>query len=78
MIRKPTVLSQVKLYSGLEGAIVKRGKIGARAKISLTDFRNIYQDIRGTGLLLGHRAEGNSWGTEIKKVAFIYRKHNAE
>jgi hypothetical protein len=23
MIRKPTVLSQVKLYSGLEGAIVK-------------------------------------------------------
>ena len=48
MIRKPTVLSQVKLYSGLEGAIVKRGKIGARAKISLTDFRNIYQDIRGT------------------------------
>lgn len=48
MIRKPTVLSQVKLYSGLEGAIVKRGKIGARAKISLTDFRNIYQDIRDT------------------------------
>lgn len=58
MIRKPTVLSQVKLYSGLEGAIVKRGKIGARAKISLTDFRNIYQDIRGTGLLLGHRVDG--------------------
>ena len=48
MIRKPTVLSQIKLYSGLEGAIVKRGKIGARAKISLTDFRNIYHDIRGT------------------------------
>ena len=45
MIRKPTVLSQVKLYSGLEGEIIKRGKIGARAKISLTDFRNIYQDI---------------------------------
>ena len=48
MIRKPTVLSQIKLYSGLEGASVKVGKIGARAKISLTDFRNIYQDIRGT------------------------------
>jgi hypothetical protein len=48
MIRKPTVLSQVKLYSGLEGVIVKGGKIGARAKISLTDFRNIYQDIRDT------------------------------
>ena len=48
MIRKPTVLSQVKLYSGLEGEIIKRGKIGAWVKISLTDFRNIYQDIRGT------------------------------
>ena len=27
MFRKPTVLSQVKLYSGLEGAIVKEGEI---------------------------------------------------
>ena len=27
MIRKPTVLSQVNLYSGLEGAIVKGGEI---------------------------------------------------
>jgi hypothetical protein len=26
MIRKPTVLSQVKLYSGLKGAIVKVGE----------------------------------------------------
>ena len=48
MIKKPTVLSQVKLYSSLEGAIVKGGKIGARAKILLTDFRNIYQDIIDT------------------------------
>ena len=27
MIRKPTVLSQVKLYSGSEGAIIKGGEI---------------------------------------------------
>ena len=27
MIRKPTVLSQAKIYSGLKGAIVKEGEI---------------------------------------------------
>jgi len=27
MIRKPTVLSQAKIYSGLKGAIVKGGEI---------------------------------------------------
>ena len=27
MFRKPTVLSQVNLYSGLEGAIIKGGEI---------------------------------------------------
>jgi hypothetical protein len=48
MIRKPTVLSQVKLYSGLEGAILEGGEIGTRIKISLIDFRNIYQVIRDT------------------------------